>query len=68
MQHLKEKVDNNEITNKEAEKIAIDKFTKEYLNYFSFTDNNLTYSLTPEEKENFDVIGKYVARLTDLRK
>ncbi len=59
LQHLKDKVDNNEITNKEAKKIAVDKFTKEYLNYFSFTDNNLTYSLTPEEKENFDVIGKY---------
>ena len=58
-EYLKDKVENNEITNKEAKKIAIDKFTKEYLNYFSFTDYNLKYNLTPEEKENFNIIGKY---------
>ena len=60
LQHLRDKIDNNEITIKEAEKIATDKFAKEYLNYISFRDQNLEYSLTLEEKENIGILPEII--------
>ena len=47
---FKKNVDNKILSEDEAEKIAKDKVLSQ-INYISFIDNTLLYSLTPEEKE-----------------
>ncbi len=53
---LKKKVENKVLNEDDAEKIFKDKFISQ-INYLSFVDETLIYSLTPEEKKQMPIIS-----------